>query len=509
MATRIQLRRDTEANWSDANPTLAAGEAGYDITNNKMRVGDGERNWNALTPLAPDVDLSIYATKSALNTETATRAAADVQHGEDIEGLQMQIDALVPDDDSALTTRVTTLEGEMNTVQNQIQVGQGSISSLDERVTELEENGGGNGGGPSTTALNWTYEGTGFFAAPDIGGIKIHPNGISIYISKTNAAGDDIEQEILNQLIAGNLFSLQVPARTGGSTNDSNQYQQFSIQQAPVSQGDWFNVATQRIIDANSGQPWQAGSTSLDMVVQMAPQTRFLLTDPQEQPEDIITDEDLLQHWFDYKERQGWGPDYIPTQQDVNRYFNEVDQIQQETIRGQSQRLDVLDPPPPDPDDALFTFEFRGTTWWATPDDGELWLNNARDQLFISGTDEDGEETTAMIDAQVRTGTKLIFVQQNDPSKWVRYTATGGPVVQSGYRNVPVRQDGVSGVIETRALVALQIDNTATANVGFESSHAADPVDARVDQIEEAIATMRRDLTALKGQLTKLKKTSG
>lgn len=506
MATRIQLRRDTAANWAEANPALAMGEAGFDITNNQLRIGDGERNWNALTPLdGSNIDLSIYATKSALNTETATRAAADLQHSEDIEGLQMQIDALVPDDDSALTTRVTTLEGEMDTVQNQIQVGQGSISSLNERVTELEENGGG----PSTTALNWTYEGTGFFAAPGIGGIKIHPDGIAIYISKTNAAGDDIEQEILNQLIAGNLFSLQVPARTGGNTNDSNQYQQFSIRQSPVSQGNWFNVATQRIIDANSGQPWQAGSTNLDMVVQMAPQTRFLLTDPEEQPEDIITDEDLLQHWVEYKERQGWEADYIPTQQDVNRYFNEVDQIQQETIRGQSQRLDVLDPPPPDPDDALFTFVFRGTTWWATPDAGEVWLNNNRDQLFISGTDEDGEETTATIDAEVDAGTQLIFVQQSDPTRWVRYSATGRPVVQNGYRNIPVRQDGVSGVIESRAVITLQVDNRATANVGFESSPAADPVDVRVDQIEEAIATMRRDLTALKGQLTKLKKASG
>jgi hypothetical protein len=138
-----------------------------------------------------------------------------------------------------------------------------------------------------------------------------------------------------------------------------------------------------------------------------------------------------------------------------------------------------------------------------------VWLNNNRDQLFISGTDEDGEETTATIDAEVDAGTQLIFVQQSDPTRWVRYSATGRPVVQNGYRNIPVRQDGVSGVIESRAVVTLQVDNRTTANVGFASSPAADPVDVRVDQIEEAIAAMRRDLTALKGQLTKLKKTSG
>jgi hypothetical protein len=41
METRIQVRRDTAANWNNNNPILAVGEIGYDITNNQLRVGDG------------------------------------------------------------------------------------------------------------------------------------------------------------------------------------------------------------------------------------------------------------------------------------------------------------------------------------------------------------------------------------------------------------------------------------------------------------------------------------
>ena len=49
MTTRIKLRRDTAANWADANPVLALGEPGYDTTNNELRIGDGTTAWSDLT----------------------------------------------------------------------------------------------------------------------------------------------------------------------------------------------------------------------------------------------------------------------------------------------------------------------------------------------------------------------------------------------------------------------------------------------------------------------------
>ena len=48
MARRIQLRRDTATNWSSTNPVLAQGEIGIDLTNNKLKIGDGTSNWNTL-----------------------------------------------------------------------------------------------------------------------------------------------------------------------------------------------------------------------------------------------------------------------------------------------------------------------------------------------------------------------------------------------------------------------------------------------------------------------------
>jgi hypothetical protein len=49
MANRIQLRRDTTANWANVNPILSDGEMGYDIVTNEIRIGDGSTAWTGLS----------------------------------------------------------------------------------------------------------------------------------------------------------------------------------------------------------------------------------------------------------------------------------------------------------------------------------------------------------------------------------------------------------------------------------------------------------------------------
>jgi hypothetical protein len=48
MANRIQLRRDTSANWNRVNPVLEDGEPGLDITTNQIKYGDGSSTWTEL-----------------------------------------------------------------------------------------------------------------------------------------------------------------------------------------------------------------------------------------------------------------------------------------------------------------------------------------------------------------------------------------------------------------------------------------------------------------------------
>lgn len=48
MILHLQLRRDTAANWTTANPLLLIGEVGLETDTGQMKVGDGATAWNDL-----------------------------------------------------------------------------------------------------------------------------------------------------------------------------------------------------------------------------------------------------------------------------------------------------------------------------------------------------------------------------------------------------------------------------------------------------------------------------
>jgi hypothetical protein len=48
MAQRIQFRNDTLANWTAANPVLAAGELGLESDTRFYKIGDGITSWDDL-----------------------------------------------------------------------------------------------------------------------------------------------------------------------------------------------------------------------------------------------------------------------------------------------------------------------------------------------------------------------------------------------------------------------------------------------------------------------------
>ena len=48
MAVQIQLRNDTAANWTSADPVLAQGEMGLESDTRLFKIGDGVNNWSDL-----------------------------------------------------------------------------------------------------------------------------------------------------------------------------------------------------------------------------------------------------------------------------------------------------------------------------------------------------------------------------------------------------------------------------------------------------------------------------
>lgn len=78
MADRIQIRRDTKAKWADLNPILAAGEMGFEIDNNRLKIGNGITAWNSL-PYITETDWSTIITQIDTLTQKLDALEARVQ----------------------------------------------------------------------------------------------------------------------------------------------------------------------------------------------------------------------------------------------------------------------------------------------------------------------------------------------------------------------------------------------------------------------------------------------
>lgn len=56
MSHQIQIRRDTAANWTTANPTLASGEVGFETDTRKIKIGDAATAWTSLDYVQIDIE---------------------------------------------------------------------------------------------------------------------------------------------------------------------------------------------------------------------------------------------------------------------------------------------------------------------------------------------------------------------------------------------------------------------------------------------------------------------
>lgn len=61
MAVRIQFRRGTSTEWSNANPILSDGEIGYESDTKVIKFGDGATAWNSLAVAAAGDITAVYA----------------------------------------------------------------------------------------------------------------------------------------------------------------------------------------------------------------------------------------------------------------------------------------------------------------------------------------------------------------------------------------------------------------------------------------------------------------
>ena len=76
MTSRLQNRRDTAANWTSNNPTLGAGEIGYETDTAKYKIGTGSTAWTSLA----------YAYTAGAQGTTGTQGTTGAQGIQGIQG---------------------------------------------------------------------------------------------------------------------------------------------------------------------------------------------------------------------------------------------------------------------------------------------------------------------------------------------------------------------------------------------------------------------------------------
>lgn len=110
MATRMQQRRGTAAQWTAANPVLAPGEIGFETDTNKFKVGDGDNQWGDLLYFvdAASVGASLEGVATEEYVDNAVSALVDGAPG--LLNTLNELAAAIGDDDDFFTTVNTELQ---------------------------------------------------------------------------------------------------------------------------------------------------------------------------------------------------------------------------------------------------------------------------------------------------------------------------------------------------------------------------------------------------------------
>ena len=170
MANIIKPRRDTAANWASVNPTLAAGEIGYDSTNKQFKIGTGSTAWTSLpfSTESPDGAQSkadtaesdaISSAASDATTKVSTHAGLTATHGvsgaivgtSDTQSLTNKtidgnsntltvLNAQTTATASANNSTIVLRDGSANTAINQITLGADPTSAMQAVTKQYADN---------------------------------------------------------------------------------------------------------------------------------------------------------------------------------------------------------------------------------------------------------------------------------------------------------------------------------------------------------------------------------
>ncbi|AQY55631.1 minor tail protein [Gordonia phage Huffy] len=131
MATIIRFRRNTAAEAAASNPVLRAGEPGFAVDTNTLKVGDGVRAWNDLPDVGDDVG-GLVVVWGDLDQDVRDRISARLTRD--------QADALY-----ATVARVSAIESDVSALSDAVdQLDAGKVDRTNLTVRLYGTDGAGN-----------------------------------------------------------------------------------------------------------------------------------------------------------------------------------------------------------------------------------------------------------------------------------------------------------------------------------------------------------------------------
>jgi len=262
MATKIQVRRDTAANWTSADTVLSDGEMGYETDTGYMKIGDGSTAWTSLAYFTPgDVsddnttytisvaqvgaDADITLTGSDASTDTVVLAAGTnltlTVAGDDI---TMDVDDDLSNYDNTTTAFISNITAEAI----------GSLSDVD--VSAVAN---GSVLAYNSTSGNWEAGDPAVEAISDLSDVDTSGAAVGAHLQYDGANWTSQ----LTDFNAGKTFL------SGLSTNRFIQYRNAVITIGAISSGDSVDFPTDSGTDA--AMEWQVNNPGTDFVANITP----------------------------------------------------------------------------------------------------------------------------------------------------------------------------------------------------------------------------------------------
>jgi len=264
-ASRIQLRKDTSANWISAAPILANGELGIETDSQVIKVGDGSTSWANLPVVnAIDAFQSLYSQNYILQGATTTpptfgtssifpsAVTLDASSTYEVE-MEAVISAFTGS--NAATKTGDGLFGFQYGVSTTHTGGTGGVSKQSLNLTT---------GGIVNIAVGMTASWTGGSGSPKtVTAVDVATKTITLNDVATVPAATTITftNTVPPSAVSLNVLSWQklyTAAQYGGATNKLTSQNTVSsyIDLTSFTSGDVVPVATSVAIAANSGATW-------------------------------------------------------------------------------------------------------------------------------------------------------------------------------------------------------------------------------------------------------------